>query len=277
MRQRSLIGSTALAACLLTAFADARAFDESKYPDWSGQWRRTGGIQWDPTKRIGRAQEAPLTPEYQAVFEASLADQKAGGQGNDPTYKCIPSGMPRMMTMVFPMEIVFTPKTTYILSDYNMPRRVFTDGRDWPKEFEPTFLGYSIGKWIDVDRDGRYDALEIETRGMKGPRSFEASGIPLHQDNQTVVKERLILDSGNRDLLLNEITTIDNALTRPWTVTKKYRREHNPIWHQNDCSEDNHHVTIGNENYFLSADGHLMPAKKDQPPPDLRYFKQSRK
>lgn len=277
MRQRSLIGSIALAAWLLTVSAGAHAFDESKYPDWSGQWRRTGGIQWDSSKRIGRAQEAPLTPEYQAVFEASLADQKAGGQGNDPTYKCIPSGMPRMMTMVFPMEIVITPKTTYILSDYNMPRRIFTDGRDWPKEFEPTFLGYSIGKWIDDDRDGRYDALEIETRGMKGPRSFEASGIPLHQDNQTVVKERIILDSANRDLLLNEITTIDNALTRPWTVTKKYRREHNPIWHQNDCSEDNHHVTIGNENYFLSADGHLMPAKKDQPPPDLKYFKQSRK
>jgi len=277
MRQRSLIGSMALVACLLTASADAQAFDESKYPDWSGQWRRTGGIQWDSSKRIGRAQEAPLTPEYQAVFEASLADQAAGGQGNDPTYKCIPAGMPRIMTMVFPMEIVITLKTTYILSDYSTPRRVYTDGRDWPKEFEPTFLGYSIGKWIDEDRDGRYDALEIETRGMKGPRSFEASGIPLHQDNQTVVKERIILDGANRDLLLNEITTIDNALTRPWTVTKKYRRDHNPIWHQNDCSEDNHHVTIGNENYFLSADGHLMPAKKDQNPPDLKYFKQSRK
>ena len=277
MRQRSLLGSIALAACLLAASAAAQPFDESKYPDWSGQWRRTGGIQWDSTKRLGRAQEAPLTAEYQAVFEASLADQAAGGQGNDPTYKCIPAGMPRIMTMVFPMEIVITPKTTYILSDYSTPRRVYTDGRDWPREFEPTFLGYSIGKWIDDDRDGRYDALEIETRGMKGPRSFEASGIPLHKDNQTVVKERFISDGANRDLLLNEITTIDNALTRPWTVTKKYRRDHNPIWHQNDCSEDNHHVSIGNENYFLSADGHLMPAKKDQPPPDLRYFKQSRK
>jgi len=37
--------------------------------------------------------------------------------------------------------------------------------------------------------------------------------------------------------MLDEITTIDNALTRPWTVTKRYRRERNPIWYQNDCSE----------------------------------------
>jgi hypothetical protein len=279
MLQRSTIGLAALVAILWMGSVDARAFDESKYPDWSGQWRRTGGIQWDPSKRIGRAQQPPLTPEYQAVFEASLADQAAGGQGNDPTYKCIPGGMPRIMTVVFPMEIVISAKTTYVLFDYSMPRRIYTDGRDWPKDedLQPTFLGYSIGRWLDEDRDGRYDLLEVETRGMKGPRSFEASGIPLHQDNQTVVKERLHLDPASSDILLDEITTIDNALTRPWTVTKKYRREHNPIWYQNDCSEDNHHVTIGKENYFLGADGELMPAKKDQPPPDLKYFKQSKK
>jgi hypothetical protein len=279
MLQRSTIGSVALAAVLWMASTDARAFDESKYPDWSGQWRRTGGIQWDPSKRIGRAQEPPLTAEYQAVFEASLADQAAGGQGNDPTYKCIPGGMPRIMTVVFPMEIVVTAKTTYVLFDYSMPRRIYTDGRDWPKDadLQPTFLGYSIGQWVDGDRDGRYETLEVETRAMKGPRSFEASGIPLHQDNLTIVKERIHLDRASPDILLDDITTIDNALTRPWTVTKKYRREHSPIWYQNDCSEDNHHVTIGKENYFLGAAGELMPAKKDQLPPDLKYFKQSKK
>jgi hypothetical protein len=119
--------------------------------------------------------------------------------------------------------------------------------------------------------------LEVETRGMKGPRSYEASGIPLHEDNQTIVKERFHLDKADHDTLLDEITTIDHALTHPWTVTKKFIREHNPIWYQNDCAEDNHHVTVGRENYFLSGDGYLMPAKKDQPPPDLKYFKQSRK
>jgi hypothetical protein len=275
------MGSIALAAMLWLTSVGAQAFDESKYPDFAGQWRRPPGvgIQWDPTKRLGRPQQAPLTPEYQAFFEASLADQAAGGQGNDATYKCIPAGMPRIMTVVFPMEFVITPKTTYILSDYATPRRIYTDGRDWPKDLDsqPTFLGYSIGRWLDEDGDGRYDVLEIETRGLKGPRSFEASGIPLHEDNQTIVKERIALDKANRDILLDEITTIDNALTRPWTVTKTYRRELNPIWYQNDCSEDNHHVTVGKENYFLSADGYLMPAKKDQSPPDLKYFKQSRK
>jgi hypothetical protein len=278
MRDRNLIGMIALLAALCIAGTGAQAFDESRYPDIVGQWRRPVGvgIQWDQTKRLGRAQQAPLTPEYQAVFEASLRDQAAGGQGNDPTYKCIPAGMPRIMSVIFPMEVVITPKTTYLMFDYSLPRRIYTDGRDWPKELEPNFLGYSIGRWIDEDGDGRHDVLEVETRGMKGPRSYEATGIPLHENNGTVVKERIYLDKDNVDILHDEITVIDDALLHPWTVTKNYRRERNPIWFDNNCSEDNHHVTIGAENYFLSGDGYLMPAKKRQPPPDLRYFGQSR-
>jgi hypothetical protein len=87
-----------------------------------------------------------------------------------------------------------------------MPRRIYTDGRAWPNDPEPTFAGYSIGRWIDADGDGRYDALEVETRHMKGPRTLEGSGLPLHKDNQTMVKERIFLDKTNPDILYDEIT-----------------------------------------------------------------------
>jgi len=275
---RSSIVTMAISAVLSAVAAGALAFDESKYPEWRGQWRRPQGvgIQWDPTKPLGRAQQAPLTPEYQAVFEASLADQRNGGQGGDPTFTCIPPGMPRAMTVVFPMEIVILPDVTLIIIEYaNQVRRIYTDGRDFPKEYEPSFLGYSIGKWIDENGDGRYDLLEVETRGMKGPRSFDASGLPVHADNQTVVKERIYLDSANNDVLHDEVTTVDNALTRPWTVTKTYRREKNPIWFEYNCPEGNHHVLIGKENYYISEDGFLMPTKKEQQPPDLKFFKRT--
>jgi len=280
MRCGRSVTTIALAAALIVANAAASAHDESKYPDWSGQWRRPAGVgvQWDPSKRLGRDEQAPLKPEYQAVFEASLADQAAGGQGGDPTYTCIPPGMPRAMTVVFPMEIVILPRVTYILQEYvPMIRRIYTDGRSIPDDEEPAFLGYSVGKWVDEDGDGKYDVLEIETRNMKGPRSFDASGIPLHADNETVVKERIWLDKTNKDLLRNEITTIDNALTQPWTITKVYRRAQNkgPIWwRESICAENNSLIRIGKEVYYTSADGQLMPAKKDQAPPDLRYFNQ---
>jgi hypothetical protein len=279
VHDRISIGSIALVAALSMPVDSARAHDESKYPDWNGQWARPIGIgnQWDQ-KRPRSDQQAPLTAEYQAIFEANLKDQAAGGQGTDPTYTCIPDGMPRAMNVIFPMEIIIRPSTTYMIIEYlSMLRRIYTDGRDWPKDFEPAYMGYSIGTWVDDDHDGRFDALEVETRNMKGPRAFDASGIPLHKDNQTIVKEKIYLDKANPDILHDDITTFDDALTHPWTVNKNYRRMRDPIWVEFVCADGNQHVRLGNENYMLSADGYLMPAKKDQPPPDLRYFKQSRK
>jgi hypothetical protein len=280
MLDRSLIGSIAAAAVFcLASGGGAPAQDLSKFPDWSGQWKRTSGIQWDPSKPLGPGQKPPLTPEYQARYEANLADQAAGGQGDETTGQCIPHGMPRVMTVVYPMEIIIMPTTTYILTDYTVPRRIFTDGRDWPEDVEPTFNGLSIGKWVDEDANGRYTTLEVETRGFKGPRTYEASGIRLHDDGKTIIKERIYLDKTDKTTLYDEITTIDNALTRPWAITKKYRRESNPhlVWHFNDCSENNHHVFIGDDSYYVSGDGFLMPVKKGQKPPDLRYFKSSGK
>jgi len=73
--------------------------------------------------------------------------------------------------------------------------------------------------------------------------------------------------------------TIDHALTRPWTVDKRYVRNANPRpdWPEYYITEGNAQIGIGKENYFLSAEGLLMPAKKDQAPPDLKYFNPARK
>jgi hypothetical protein len=62
-------------------------------------------------------------------------------------------------------------------------------------------------------------------------------------------------------------------------VNKTYGREpdkQTPLWRENNCGESNNHVKIGSQNYVLSADGFLMPTRKGQQPPDLRYFNQSR-
>ncbi len=279
-------GGLALVALMVT-MGGLQAADDSKYPNWKGQWNtvgfRLGGqfIKFDPNKAFGPAQQAPLTAEYQKVLEASMADQAKGGLGNYPSARCLPGGMPRIMALPI-MEYVITPETTYILIGMDI-RRVFTDGRDWPKddEVEPTYEGYSIGRWIDEDGDGRYDVLDVETRGpFKGPRAYDASGLPLHFDNQSIFKERIHLDKSDPSVLHDEITAIDHALTRPWSVDKTFRRSSSPRpdWSLNSCTEGNNQIVIGEENYFLSGDGELlMPAKKDQAPPDLRYFKPARK
>jgi hypothetical protein len=174
--------------------APAPAQDKTKFPDWSGQWSRVpdGGVpRYDPSKPI-RRQEALLKPEYQARHEASMRDQDAGGFGLDTNYACFPSTMPRTMSGISRMEFLFAPNVTHILFEHMTfaPRRIYTDGRDWPKDHEPTFLGY----WVD-----------------------------------------------------------------------------------NTCTEANPYVTLEGQTYFLSAEGKLMPLRKDQPPPDLKYFNQAKK
>jgi hypothetical protein len=270
-----------LAALLLAIAAAPAAADDARYPDWESQWKnpaagRDGG-PWDPTRPAGLAQQAPLTPEYQAEFEASLKDQANGGHGNDYTAACVLAGMPRIMSLAAPMEMLIQPTATLLIFQDALPRRIYTDARAWPTVEPASFQGYSIGKWTDPDANGRYHTLEAETRNFAGPRALDFSGMPLHKDNQTVVRERIFLDPSNNDILHDVITTLDHAFTRPWTVDKTYVRERHLKWREYGCREPDNRVYIGLEEYALSADGKLMPARKDQPPPDLRYFDQRRK
>ena len=286
MNARHLIGATALAAALLTVIGSAVA-EDSKYPDFNGQWRRATRVQserigaaFDPSKPFGREERPPLTAEYQAIYDANLVDMEQGGQGIDPTYTCLSPGMPRVMNLYEPMEFVITPEATHILTQHIYDaRRIFTDGRSFPTDADPAFLGYSIGEWFDTSGSGRYDELRIETRNLRNPRTYDATGIPFHTDGQTVIKERIFADKTNPNLLYDEITTYDHALTRPWTVMKRYVRnpDPRPLWRETVCAEANPHLEIAGQGYMLSADGLLMPTRKGQAPPDLRYFKQQQK
>src|SRR5262249_42075910 len=77
--------AAALTAALMTTLSAAMAFDDSKYPDWRGQWDRQrvanvpGQPSFDPNKGWGKLQEAPLTAEYQKVLDDNLKSQKEGG------------------------------------------------------------------------------------------------------------------------------------------------------------------------------------------------------
>jgi hypothetical protein len=191
MLYRSSISAIAFVGALCVTMAGALAWDDSKYPDFSGQWRPIGG-----PGRWARDQTAPLTPEYQAIFEA---DAHEGGQSfHNKTYLCWSPGMPRVTNGYGELEFVITAKTFHVLVDHIYDnRRIFTDGRPWPEHLTPTLLGTSIGQWVDEDGDGKYDVLVVETRGFRGPRAFDATGLPLHEDNQTIIKERIYIDKSS--------------------------------------------------------------------------------
>src|SRR6266436_2348 len=117
MAERISIAAGALVA-LLAAGAGAQAFDDSKYPDLSGAWDRAvqGQPRFDPGKSRAE-QNPPLTAEYKRIFDASVADIAAGGQGDHPIARCLAWGMPAMMTLYGTMEVVVRPDVTYLLID----------------------------------------------------------------------------------------------------------------------------------------------------------------
>jgi hypothetical protein len=279
LHRRSILYAAAFAAALVAVPAAAQVIDFGKYPNLKGQWTRPyDGTS--PNNWIRLAGRPPLTPEYQKLWAEITADLKAGGPGNWPSTFCVHQGMPAMMSLYSPAEIIVMPETTWILINHNddMYRRIFTDGRPWPEDEEPTYAGYSIGQWKDEDGDGKYDVLEVETRFLQNPRGYDTTGIPFHADGKTVIKERIYLDRNDPDILWNEITVIDNALTRPYAKKQQAVRvaDPRPRWKYEVCAEHNTHVRIGTENYYLSGDGKLMPSKRNQAPPDLSYFAQTR-
>jgi hypothetical protein len=271
MSQRNSIAAIVLAAALPMMIAAALAADQSKYPDFRGQWERVDRPNW-----TGTGVKPPLTPEYQAVYDTNLADMAKGGVGDVPSTFCYPMGLPMMMNVYDPLEFIVTPEVTYILTSHvnDSYRRIYTDGRDWPSGVDPTYAGYSIGQWVDIDGDGNYDELQVETRNFKGPRVFDATGVPLHHDNQSIVKERIWRDKADPDMLYDELTVFDHALTKPWTRLNRAKRSHDqrPVWRSDVCAEANVWVRLEGEAYYTGADGKLMPVKKDQSPPDLKYF-----
>src|SRR6266852_5129002 len=143
MSYRSSIYAVAAATALLATPSAAQVIDLGKYPNFKGQWVRTG----NPNNWIALAGQPPLTPEYQTIWDGIQADLKAGGPGNWPSTFCIPAGMPAMMSFYDPGEIIVTPGTTYILISHNDDsyRRIYTDCRQWPTDPALTYAGYSIG------------------------------------------------------------------------------------------------------------------------------------
>src|SRR5467141_639839 len=110
MYRGNAIVAIALAAVFCTANFGAQAFEDSKYPNLQGQWIRAQAPgtadepRFDPGKPPGRGQEPPLTPEYQAIFEANLREREAGVPGTWPGPSCLPPGMPAQMTAYRPLD-----------------------------------------------------------------------------------------------------------------------------------------------------------------------------
>jgi hypothetical protein len=183
--------------------------------DLTGIWVNQGGIGWKPGVPPGVAQNPPLTAEYAKIFQQHVANADAGKPTGDLTASCSPPGMPRIMTMTYPMEITMGPDRIVIFAEWlEQVRRIFTDGRPLLSDPEPSYHGQSTGHW-----EG--NVLVATSFGFRGDTNLESSGLP--KSDKAIAYERIWL--ADDDTLRNEITLVDPvAFTKPWTVTKTYKR-----------------------------------------------------
>src|SRR5262245_57392058 len=97
----------------------AKSYKPKNRRDLTGIWINQGGIGWVPGVAPGRGQNPPLNAEYQKIFDQHIANAAAGRPTGDPTANCLPPGMPRIMTMTYPMEITIGPDRVLIYAEWD--------------------------------------------------------------------------------------------------------------------------------------------------------------
>ncbi|HEY7339170.1 MAG TPA: hypothetical protein VH639_30055 [Bryobacteraceae bacterium] len=176
------------------------------HPDLSGVWNPNPRFLRDIAADL-KAENVPLQPWAKAVFEQRADGSKAG---EEPDANCLPQGVPKIDTAPAPWKMVQTPNLVVVVYEaFNLWRQIFTDGRDFAPDLNPTWMGYSVGRW-----DG--DALVVESRGFNGKAWLDQLGRPT-TDALHVTERFRRKDFGHMDIQV----TIDDAkaYTKPWTVT----------------------------------------------------------
>jgi hypothetical protein len=174
-------------------------------PDLSGLWHNLDVKYLNDLSSAGI--QVPFTPNGAAIYKQRV---EANAKGR-PSESCLPHSIPDSMTVpAAPWKIIQHPGVTLILYEFqNRYRQVFTDGRVFPEDMIPAWLGYSIGKW-----DG--DTFVVETRGFNDRSWLDDNGHP-HSDALKVTERFHRRDFGHLDL---QITFDDPKMyTKPWTVS----------------------------------------------------------
>jgi hypothetical protein len=193
-------------------------------PDISGVWQVT---KYQPKMFANGG--APLTPWGEAKFKT------ANPETNDPNLGCLPTGVPRLMFVPLPLEIVQTPARVVIIHEGVQALREIYLNRQHSADLDPTFSGDSVGKW-----EG--DTLVVDTIGFNDKTWLDAVGLP-HSEKMHV-SERI--RRADHDTLIDDVTIDDPmAYTKPFTVQQVYKLK--PGWEIQEyvCEENNKYTYHG--------------------------------
>jgi hypothetical protein len=178
-------------------------------PSLAGMWRVNGKYLNNLAADL-KPGEVPFQPWAETVFNQRKDGSRAK---DDPAARCLP-GMPKLNALPYPFKVFETPGVVVILYEgFTTFRQIFTDGRALPKDPQPSWMGYSVGRW-----EG--DTLVAETIGINETTWMDNSGHP-HTDALHLTERFKRRDFGRMDIQM----TIDDpkAYTKPWTITEEAR------------------------------------------------------
>jgi hypothetical protein len=209
-----------LAVSSSVLFAQSKSESKKVSPagDLTGVWYpssvNTFNFIW--TDPQGRPLDTfPLTPLANEKFKANhpIGGEYTALTSNDPNFKCLPPGVPNIYTHAYPVEILQVPGRTIQFFEYgHFVRQIFTDGRDHPKDANPTWMGDSTGKW-----EG--DTLVVDSSGFNDKSWLDVSGHP-HSEALHIVER---MRRAGQDTLLIDITVDDpQSYTSPLKTQRKY-------------------------------------------------------
>lgn len=164
----------------------------------------------------------PLTPWGQARFDATgpLGPRAVAGKENNPALHCEPEAVPKSLVLPNPFEIIQVSGRMFMFFEqYHLWRTVWADGRPLPKDPDPTYLGYSVGKW-----DG--DTFVVDTIGMNDKPWVDSYGNPRSEQMHLTERYRRL----DHDTLEMQIIMDDpKAYTKTWvSPPQKFKLE--PGW-----------------------------------------------
>lgn len=175
----------------------------------------------------------PFLPWAAQYFEERAAAEKAGTPLFDPNAACLPSGVPRVLAVPYPIDIVQTPDRIIIAIEVMHSFRIIhLDDRPPPPDYVPSYLGYSRGHW-----EG--DTLVVTTTGLNGYTQVDEEGRP--KSSSMTVTERIRKVAP--DFLENTFTLDDpHTYSRPWTARARYQWAPDTRLAEYVCEENNRNL-----------------------------------
>lgn len=196
-------------------------------PDLSGSWSPDDNRYVRDFALDMKPGDVPYLPWAKKVFD----ERKDGAHsGEDPDAHCLPQGVPKIDSVQYPWKVVYTPNSIVIIYEsFNYWRQIFTDGREMSPDANPTWFGYSTGKW-----EG--DTFEVNTRGFNGRAWLDQLGRPTTEKLHVIERFRRV-DYGH---LVTDVTIDDpGAYTKPFSSRQEMHLR--PGWEPMEfiCGENN--------------------------------------